>query len=134
MTQRKPTVRELADAVLAQAQARPDHTYVKDAPLGACQYVKRDVRGRRVDGCGCIVGEAFYALGVRIPKRVEGSSVVSVAHEFLKYDCEDADDRFLMYGISMAQSSQDGGATWGRAVQPLRSRVEQLDARTEDER
>lgn len=106
------TTESVAAKVREIAAERPDFTYRKMAGHRACFYVHRDPNTlERIEGQGCIVGQAFAALGWVVPLELEQKGV-RVVLELVGRDVDNEAGHWL----DLVQGQQDGGATWDMAV------------------
>ncbi|MFD8018943.1 hypothetical protein ACFV6G_00740 [Streptomyces lavendulae] len=96
---------------------RPDYVYSspdymsEDDEGGRCFYVHKDEDGNPV-AAGCVVGAALYRLGVPLEwmEQLEGrpaSTLVGMLYPELSQRTVNV--------LSLAQSAQDNGDTWGVA-------------------
>lgn len=72
---------ELVKTVKAIIQSRPDVIYstILEDGLGACYYSK----GKCSDGTlGCVFGQAFQAMGFKIPSANDSDSINSIIENF----------------------------------------------------
>ncbi|MER6485724.1 hypothetical protein ABT264_19475 [Streptomyces virginiae] len=117
------TTDEVMTTLRAVVAERPEYVYRKpsdvDNTWDACLYVHPAGGGREEEAPGCVVGTVLHRLGVPLAELAmrEGTAAYSVVHELL--DVPDEAQAALQY----AQTQQDGGSTWSRALQAAEERV-----------
>lgn len=128
------SITDVAREVVRLADADPTHIYVKatnEEGAAACFYLPgdhshpMDPNSRVTAPEGCLFGQALTNLGVSNDDLLgnEGEPVEEVLfHLQITPDLinrTEVEDRMLNT-FGDVQSSQDGGAPWGIAVEPLR--------------
>ena len=105
------TVEAVAAKVRELAAERPGFVYEMSG--SACLYVHRDPNTlERIEGQGCIVGQACAALGWVIPVELEKKSV-GVVLDVVGRDVNNEAGGWLDF----VQGQQDSGHPWGVAVE-----------------
>lgn len=123
MTEYDFTLEDLRREVLALADERPDFVYTaqkerESLGVGAsCSYT--GARINSTEGEACIYGQALTRLGVPQDDLMGYSNnIASLLYdefELAEYDINYADS------LNSVQQAQDGGISWGKAVEPLRN-------------
>lgn len=111
------TLDDVVSKVREVAAERPDFVYqsLQTDPLGfniRCFY-------RHGEKPGCIIGQALDRLDYVVPSSLEGENVYRVLDHL--FGEPQADDRANW--LRFVQARQDGGSTWGEAVQYADSRI-----------
>lgn len=123
MTEYDFTLEDLRREVLALADERPDFVYTaqkerESLGVGAsCSYT--GARLHSTEGEACIFGQALTRLGVSKDTLMGVSTnIVSLLSSKFGLDVHniDYDD-----ALRLVQQAQDGGVSWGKAVEPLRN-------------
>lgn len=111
------TIMETLRAVVAE---RPDRVYeepvLAPSPMTSCYYVHGTGADRTP---GCLVGHVFNRLGVSLDalQKYEGDSAEDVAAHVLEITGHPDDVAEVRSVLDEAQSRQDMGDTWGRALE-----------------
>ena len=123
MTEYDFTLEDLRREVLALADERPDFVYTAQKGregLGSgefCSYT--GARLHSTEGEACIYGQALTRLGVPQDTLMGlSTNIVSLLSGKFGLDTYniDYDDALIR-----VQQAQDGGVSWGKAVEPLRN-------------
>ena len=117
-----------ADFHYRKAFGRPEPVWQNDTqlderdnrPVSDCRYVEFDQFDMPTVP-GCIVGLVCHYAGVPMVqlRRYEGSTAI---HAVVSFGF-DTDSRAV---LSAAQTAQDGGKTWGEAVEAAKAKAEKL--------
>lgn len=113
-------IEQVFDTLREVVAEQPENVYEKpeeyvDAPNHIdCFYVHPG------DTCGCLIGHVYNRLGVPLSvlKRHEGRTASQVGRNVLQFP-QDSDIKSaeFLYALDAAQSEQDDGKTWDRALQ-----------------
>ena len=123
MTEYDFTLEDLRREVLALGDERPDFVYTAQKEregLGSSEYCSyTGARLHSTDGEACIYGQALTRLGVS-QDTLMGLSTNIVSLLSVKFGLDvhniDYDD-----ALRLVQFAQDGGVSWGEAVEYLRN-------------
>lgn len=120
------TALDVARKAVDLANANPDHIYQPQPNTAGCMYVHRDENGKRIDGEGCLFGQAMIAVGVPVTRDDEHTHIGAVLHS------KGLDGPGDLLGLmEQVQSCQDARDTWGDAIGPLADYLATLDAMAE---
>lgn len=125
------TIEDVARKAVELADANPEHIYRQ---ADGCLYVHRDESGLPT-GYGCIFGQALIALGVSADVIPEGKSIAgTLAHlgifggtipDFIHHGVIPGEP--LLTAMTQAQTHQDLGSPWGKAIQPVKDALREME-------
>lgn len=100
-------------SLLVRAVEEKGKDYVYEPPVRACLY-------NHEDGPGCIVGHVFAYAGVEMPESQEGRLANHVVRNLTEWE------PLVGEALRLAQVVQDGGGTWGEALQEFDNHVREV--------
>lgn len=115
-----PTVEQVTATIKAVVEEfGADYVYPYAAAPADCRYTEYDENGPTAPSC--IAGHVLHRLGVPLDelRQWEGNNIHGLQENYINLPAG------AYEGLSAAQEAQDGGKTWGEALNIYNERVSQ---------